>query len=130
MAERFAAVDLDRAVAECATRYLGTCEGSWNGVGPATLELADQLRSLVARNPQLARSVVEQLARSIDTALGGAFTGRLDELYGVAVSALRLDEAKLLSEGLPLGGGYGSPPVKVSELEARARVGTMEAWPS
>ena len=128
MAERFAAVDLDRAVAECATRYLGTCEGSRNGEGPATQELADQLRSLVARNPQLARSIVEQLARSIDTALGGAYTGHLDQLYGVAISALHLDEVPAM--GFPLGGGYGSPPVRVSELEAQARAGTMEAWQS
>ena len=121
MAERFG-VDLDRAVAECAVRYLGTCPESRAG-GPgsdeATEELAEQLRSLVARNPQLARSVVQQLARSIDAALGGAFTGHLDQLYTVALSALRLEESTVI--GFPLGGGYGSPPVKVSELEARAR---------
>lgn len=131
MAERFAPVDLNRAVAECAARYLGTCpESRIGGTGSdkATDELAEQLRSLVARNPQLARSVVEQLARSIDAALGGAFTGQLDQLYAVALSALRLEESapevaneKIPVIGFPLGGGYGSPPVKVSELEARAR---------
>jgi hypothetical protein len=122
MAERFA-VDLDRVVAECAARYLGTCEGTRNKPsGEATRELADQLRSLVARNPQLARSVVEQLARSIDIALGGAYTGHLDQLYGMAISALDLDGLPVV--GFPLGGGYGSPPVKVSELEAQARTAT------
>jgi hypothetical protein len=123
MAERFAPVDLDRAVAECVARYLGTCPGSRAGDGTApgqvTDELAEQLRSLVARNPQLARSIVEQLARSIDAALGGAFTGHLDQLYAVAVSALKLEDSTAI--GFPLGGGYGSAPVKVSELEARAR---------
>ena len=114
MGDWSAPVDLDRAVAECAARYLG----SGAECGEPTAELAEQLRALVARNPTLAHSIVEQLVRSINATLGGAFTDHLEQLYAVALSALHLDVAS----GFPLGGGYGSAPVKVSELAALARL--------
>lgn len=114
MGDWYEPVDLDRVVAECAARYLG----SGAECGEPTTELAAQLRALGARNPALAHSVVSQLARSIDAALGGAFHDHLDQLYAIALRALGLDGLA----GVPLGGGYGSPPVRVSDLEEWARL--------
>lgn len=91
-------------------------------------EVAEKIRLLAATDPTLAADLVQQLVTALDRATGGAFT---DQLTGVARSAVGVEDgedepvsassAAPSGADVPFGGGYGSPPVTIAELEAAAR---------
>lgn len=66
-----------------------------------TVDLIAQIRELAVDDPQAVQQVVAEVLAALDRVTGGAFRDRL-------------------SEGAPLGGGYGEPPARVGDLEAAA----------
>ena len=66
-----------------------------------TAELVAEIRALAANDPMGVQQVVNEVLAALDRATRGAFRDQL-------------------CAGAPFGGGFGEPPVRITDLEAAA----------